>query len=422
MIENEAAGIHRRSGGSEHGAAYAVDSGGRVDSGSPVATLRSLLEVDPYPVYAQLRQVGRVFWQDELRHWVVTRHAEADTILRDPRFSANRSRWEGYRPPPGQEAPSPMMTDVDPPDHTRLRNLVQQAFTPRTVEQMRARVSAYASELLAAARARGEVDLVEALAYPLPVLVIAALLGVPSEDREEFQRWSADMADSMDPTTHGPGSESGGEARNQLRRYLAGIVERRRREPQDDMISRLVAAEEQGDRLSEDELLDMCVLLLAAGHETTVNLIGNGVNALLDHPEELARLRAHPELMESAVEEFLRYDSPVQMNSRVPIEDVTLAGSTLRAGQMILVLVGSANRDPDEFPDPDRFDVARGSSRHLAFGRGIHFCLAAPLARMEAQIAIAHLLESAPGLRRAGEPTRRPNPVFRGLASLPVAL
>src|SRR2546423_2110792 len=275
-----------------------------------VASITSMLEVDPYPVYAQLRAAGRVFWNPELRHWVVTRHREADLILRDGRFSANRSRWEGYVPPPGQDRPSPMMTDVDPPDHTRLRNLVQLAFTPRVVEQLRPRVSAFADELLSGLAGRGEVDLVEAFAYPLPVLVIADMLGVPAEDSDRFQRWSADMADSMDPTTHGPGSESGGAARNELRRYLAGITEERRREPREDLISRLVAAEEDGDRLSGDELLDMCVLLLAAGHETTVNLIGNGVNALLDNPDQLRLLRERPELMETAVEEFLRYDSP----------------------------------------------------------------------------------------------------------------
>jgi cytochrome P450 len=387
-----------------------------------VDAITTMLQVDPYPVYAQLRSLGRVFWHPELRHWVVTRHHEADFILRDSRFSANRSRWEGYAPPPGQDRPSPMMTDVDPPDHTRLRNLVQQAFTPRVVEQMRARVSAFADELLAAAAGQGEVDLVEALAYPLPVLVIADLLGVPAADRARFQRWSADMADSMDPTTHGPGSASGGAARNELRRYLAGITEERRREPREDLISRLVAAEEDGDRLSNDELLDMCVLLLAAGHETTVNLIGNGVNALLDHPDQLGLLRERPELMESAVEEFLRFDSPVQMNSRVPVEDVEVGESTLRAGQMVLILVGSANRDPEEFAEPERLDVSRGANHHLAFGRGIHFCLAAPLARMEGQIAIGRLLERFPDLRRAGTPTRRPNPVFRGLATLPVAL
>jgi pimeloyl-[acyl-carrier protein] synthase len=387
-----------------------------------VDTIMSGLQVDPYPVYEQLRSAGRIFWMDELRHWVVTRHREADLILRDPRFSANRSRWEGYVAPPGVDRPSPMMTDVDPPDHTRLRNLVQQAFTPRVVDQMRARVSAFADELLAAAAGSDEVDLLEALAYPLPVMVIADLLGVPSSDRESFQRWSADMADSMDVNTHGPGSESGGAARRELRRYLGGITEERRRQPQDDLISRLVVAEEQGDRLSNDELLDMCVLLLAAGHETTVNLIGNGVNALLDDPDQLQLLRERPELMESAVEEFMRYDSPVQMNSRVPIEDVEISGCTLRARQMVLILVGSANRDPDEFADPDRLDVSRGVNRHLAFGRGIHFCLAAPLARMEAQVAIGGLLARFPDLRRAGTPTRRPNPVFRGLATLPVAL
>jgi pimeloyl-[acyl-carrier protein] synthase len=387
-----------------------------------VDTIRSLLEWDPYPVYAQLRSIGRIFWQDELRHWVVSRHSEAYAILRDSRFSANRSRWEGYQAAPGQRERSRMMTDVDPPDHTRLRNLVQQAFTPRVVEDMRSGVSDFADDLLAGMAGRGEVDLIKALAYPLPVLVIAALLGVPSEDRERFQRWSAEMADSVDPTTHGPGSEAGGEARNRLRRYLGGIAEQRRRQPKDDMISRLAAAQEQGDRLSKNELLDMCVLLLAAGHETTVNLIGNGLNALLDHPDELERLRARPELLESAVEEFLRYDSPVQMNSRVPTEDVELAGCTLRKGQMILILVGSANRDPEEFADPDRLDVGRGTNRHLAFGRGIHFCLAAPLARMEAQVAIGRLLQRFPNLRRAGDPIRRPNPVFRGLATLPVSL
>jgi cytochrome P450 len=265
-------------------------------------------------------------------------------------------------------------------------------------------------------------DLIADLAYPLPVTVIAELLGVPPIDHEVFQAWSAALVGSLDPIAATERSQRATSALEELRHYLAGIIARRRRAPQDDLISRLVAAEEQGDRLNSEELLQMGVLLLVAGHETTVNLIGNGVNALLEHPDQLDRLRRHPALIQSALEELLRFDSPVQMTHRVAMDDLPLGGNWIRAGQMVMAVLGAANRDPEAFPEPDRLDLARSPNHHVAFGQGIHYCLGAPLARAEGQIAIGRLVARFPTLRRDGEPRRRPNINLRGFESLPLAL
>jgi pimeloyl-[acyl-carrier protein] synthase len=383
--------------------------------------LLPLLQHDPYPFYEQLRSAGPVVWAPSLGRWLVTGHPEIVEVLRDERFSADRRKWKGFEPiiEPGREGARSMLV-VDPPDHTRLRGLVQQAFTPRVVEGLRPRIESLVREALDRAEDRGGMDLVADLAYPLPVTVIAELLGVPVEDRESFRRWSDALVGGLDPVAVSDRRAAVLAARDALATYLQRIIEGRRAAPRDDLLSHLIEAEEQGDRLSGPELVAMGVLLLVAGHETTVNLIGNGVNALLAHPDQLARLRDAPELVEPAVEELLRYDSPVQLTGRVALEELELGGRRVEPGQMVMLLLGAANRDPRVFPHPDRLDLGRAPNPHLAFGRGIHFCLGAPLARLEGQIAIAALVRRFPTLRLAGEPVRRPTVTLRGFASLPL--
>jgi pimeloyl-[acyl-carrier protein] synthase len=379
---------------------------------------------DPYPTYAMVRGMGRLLWIDQIGRWIVTGHAEALALLRHEKLSSDRTRWDGYQLPPGLKRPPGGMFVMDPPEHTRLRTLVQQAFTPRVVERLRPRVEQRVDELLAAGAERGEIDLMADFAGPLPATVLAEMLGIPAELHELFRHWTTTLIETIDPVSHHltETSEEGVKARVNLERCLTDIIEERRQRPQPDVISDLVRAEESGDRLSGDELMEMCVLLTVAGLETTANLIGNGVNALLDNPGQLARLRAEPGLIESAVEELLRYDAPIQLSGRIPVEDVEMFGHTLRKGQMVGIVLGAANRDPAVFADPERLDLARVPNNHLAFGRGIHFCLGAPLARVEGAIAIGALAARFPNLRRAGDPKRRLNPHVRGFASLPVAL
>jgi cytochrome P450 len=310
----------------------------------------------------------------------------------------------------------------DPPDHTRLRALVQKAFTPRMIEQLRPRIIAIVDELLnRIAQRGGQFDLIEDLAYPLPVVVIAELLGVPAEDRATFHDWSADLAASLDPLVSSELAERAMRSRDALHAYFRTIIAERRRAPRADLISALVAVEERGDNLSEPELVVMCTLLLIAGHETTVNLIGNGVLALLQHPDELARLRAAPELIGSAVEELLRFDAPVQLTGRVTTAALTIGGQAIGAGDWVLPLFGAANRDPAQFAEPERLDITRSPNPHIGFGRGVHFCLGAPLARLEGQIAIGRLVQRCKNLALAGTPVRRNQITLRGLRSLPLS-
>jgi cytochrome P450 len=373
---------------------------------------------DPYPLYQRLLASAPVQWNEMLQAWTLVRYADVVGSLTDARFSAERSTGE-------RRAVRSMLTS-DPPDHTRLRALVQKAFTPRMVEQLRPRIIAIVGELLdrlaARSAAAGLVDLIGDLAYPLPVVVIAELLGVPAEDRMKFHAWSSVVAASLDPLVSESVANQVVDAREVLHTYLRGIIGLRRREPRADLISALVAVEEQGDALSEPELVNMCTLLLIAGHETTVNLIGNGMLALLRHPDELLQLRAEPSLLSSAIEELLRFDSPVQLTARIATEPLEIDGRRIEAGQWILPLLGAANHDPAQFPDPEKLDLTRTPNNHLAFGRGIHFCLGAPLARLEGQIAIGALVRRFPNLELAGEPIRRNQITLRGLSSLPVAI
>ena len=375
---------------------------------------------NPYPLYAYLHAAAPVQWNDILQAWTLVRHSDVVSSLTDARFAADRTTqglpFDGY-----QLAKSMLVSD--PPDHTRLRALVSKAFTPRMIEQLRPRIVAVVGELLdRMAERQASVDLIVELAYPLPVVVIAELLGVPAEDRVKFQRWSAVLAASLDPLVSSELMDRVVEAREGLHAYLRGIIAERRRQPRADLISALVEVEERGDVLSEPELVVMCTLLLIAGHETTVNLIGNGVLALLQNPDQHARLREDPSLITSAVEELLRFDSPVQMTGRIAAQPVTFDGHSVEPGQWILPLLGAANHDPNQFRDPDRLDLSRTPNAHVAFGRGIHFCLGAPLARLEGQIAIGALVRRFPKLALAGEPIRRPQITLRGLQSLPVSV
>jgi cytochrome P450 len=314
---------------------------------------------------------------------------------------------------------------MDPPNHTRLRGLVSKAFTPRTVEGLRPKIEAVVEDLLDRQADHAGFDVVSAFAYQVPVLVICDLLGVPAEDRGRFGAWSAALARGLDnlTVTDSEFIMHGNEAAAGLTDYFRQLVAKRRRQPGADLLSGLIAAEEAGDRLSEDELLATCVLLFFAGHETTVNLIGNGVLALLRHPAELQRLRDKPGLIGGAVEELLRYDSPVQRTGRVAEEALELNGRRYQPGDRVSLLVGAANRDPEQFSDPDRLDITRSNAgQHLSFAAGIHYCVGAPLARLEAQIAIGALLRRAPRLRLVTEtPAWRATFVLRGLQALEVA-
>ncbi len=379
---------------------------------------------DPYPTYHRLRADDPVH-RSPLGFWVLTRYEDVVAALRDPRFA--KEAIAAYVAARFGIAPTGIglsMLDRDPPDHTRLRGLVSKAFTPRVVEGLRPHVQEIVDGLLDAAEGRGAMDLIEDFAYPLPVRVICEMLGVPVEDRERFKDWSLAIARGLDALLLPPDSDVGHRsavAREALVQYFRDLLAERRAAPRPDLLSGLIAAEEAGDTLSEQELLATCILLLIAGHETTVNLIGNGTLALLRHPAELRRLRENPGLIGTAVEELLRYDGPVQRTARIPSEDVTIGGRTIAKGEMVMPFIGAADRDPAQFPDPDRLDIGRTENRHIAFGWGIHFCLGAPLARLEGQIAINTLLRRLPRLALATDrPEFRQSLTLRGLGALTV--
>jgi len=390
---------------------------------------------DPYPLYANLRRSQPVFRipipaDVGAGVFLLTRHAEVQQTLKDPRFSADRRNADAVarnrdRFPPellGDESLFRSMLTMDPPDHTRVRGLVSKAFTPRHVAKLRPRIEAITRELLAPAVERGRFDLMAELAAPLPAIVIAELLGVPAEDHPRFREWAREIISvGANVTTTGPDPSRFRRGFDPLAAYLREIIAARRRAPADDLISALVLAQEDRDALTDAELLTTAVLLLLAGHETTTNLIGNGTLALLQHPAELARLRAEPALLRNAIEEMLRFDSPVQGTVRVASEDLSLGGVAIGKGALVVCGIGAANRDPAEFPEPDRFDVAREEIRHLSFGFGTHFCLGAPLARLEAEVAFGALLEACPTLALDAESVEhRTHPVLRGLLALPV--
>lgn len=359
---------------------------------------------NPYPMYKQLRDAEPVHWSELLDMYVLTRYADCVGVLRDQGWSANRqnarNRFAEYFAQEQEQSPMGLaatMLTSDPPEHTRLRGLANKAFTPRVVEKMRPHIQEIVDDLLEAVEGR-QFDLVHDLAYPLPVIVIAEMLGVPSSEREQFKRWSEDIVATLGTLQQDDVNQRGTTAAIAMAEYFQGVIAERRRAPQDDLLSGLIAAEEQGQVLSEDEMLATCILLLVAGNETTTNLLGNGMMALFRHPDQRAKLAANLDLIEPAVEEMLRYDGPVQGTGRVAMEDKDVAGFTVKEGQIAFTIVGAANRDPEAFPNPDTFDIGRSDNRQMAFGHGIHYCLGAPLARVETQIAVRALLQRMPAL------------------------
>jgi cytochrome P450 PksS len=389
-------------------------------------------KANPFPFYARLRAESPVFkvsLPDKQTAWLVTRYDDVVTVFKDERFAKDRlnalTKEQLARQPwmPGFFQPlSRNMLDLDPPDHTRLRALVFKAFTPSLIERMRGRVQQLTDALLDKVQASGRMDLIRDYAQPLPTTIIAEMLGVPVADRHKFQRWSAKL---IAAGASGWGVILAIPAVWMFLRYVRKLIKARRRSPRDDLVSALVQAEEAGQQLSEDELVAMVVLLLVAGHETTVNLIGNGTLALLQHPDQMEKLRGNPGLIKPAIEELLRYCSPVETGTeRFAREDVTIAGVTIPHGEMVFAVIASANRDERYFADPDKLDITREPNKHLSFGLGAHYCLGAALARMEGQIAINTLLRRAPGLRLSVAPETvpwRPGLVLRGLKALPVA-
>jgi cytochrome P450 PksS len=387
-------------------------------------------KADPFPFLARLRAsepVYRTTLPDKTPVWLLTRYDDVNALLRDERFTKNRRRAltnEQQRKlpwtPPMFRPLERNMLDLDPPDHTRLRSLVHKAFTPGLVEQMRSRTQRVADELLDRVMSRDEMDLIKDFALPLPMTIITEILGVPAKDEDKFHRWSQAVVSltSPSPTLRVlPGVWK-------FIRYLRQFFKVRRREPQDDLVSALIKAEEAGDKLNEDELLAMVFLLLIAGQETTVNLIGNGTLALIENPDEMSKLRGDPSLSKPAVEELLRYTAPVLMTSeRYALEKAVVHDVAIPRGEMTLGVIGSANRDETVFDKPNELHITRDPNKHLSFGQGIHFCLGAPLARMEAQIAFTTLLRRLPNLR-LNNPSHslrwRPSMILRGLESLAV--
>jgi cytochrome P450 len=387
--------------------------------------------IDPYSVYARLRAEAPIY-RPPFGGVVLSRYADCVAVLRDPRSSSdfrNSDEFKRFVEANGPEQAAGLVGEtrpflfLDPPDHTRLRGLVNKAFTPKTVEGLRQRIQEIVNDLLDAVATAGEMEVIEDFAHPLPVRVICEMLGVPVEDHETFKQWSRELARSLDPEDFLPPAviERRQKAIESFTQYFAQLIEKRRQDPRDDLISALIAAEEAGDKLSEAELLATCILLLVAGHETTVNLIGNGTLALLRNLDQLALLRDDPLLARNAVEEVLRYDPPVQFTGRVATDDVQVEGVTIPKGQQAVILLASANRDPDVFEDPDTLDITRTDNRHLSFGGGHHYCVGAPLARLEGEIALGTLVQRFDGLHLLTlEPHYKENIVLRGLAALPV--
>ncbi|WP_433089597.1 cytochrome P450 family protein [Dactylosporangium sp. CA-052675] len=380
---------------------------------------------NPHPVYARLRQeapVHPVMLPNGFEVWLVTRYADCKAALTDPRLSKRQGAGDNARQLRTSTS-TPLTKHLlayDPPDHTRLRRLVSKAFTARRIEELRPRVEELSAALIEALRGRDDAELVEDYAVHLPIQVICELLGVPIEDQADFRRWTSVLVSA---SAGGPGVP---EAAAAFLEYLLGLIERKRAAPAGDLLSALIATRDEGDRLNEDELTSMAFLLLLAGHETTMNLISNGMHTLLTHPEAHRRLREDPSLVPAAVEEFLRLESPVETaTTRTATEPVTYGGVTIPAGSMVAISLLAADRDPERFREPGEFVLDRGDNQHLAFGHGIHYCLGAPLARLEAQIAFTDLLAAFPGMRLAVAPQEvvwRTGILIHGPAALPVTL
>lgn len=378
---------------------------------------------DPYPFYHQLRTEDPVH-RSSLGPWLIARYADAHALLRDRRLGRDFGAFLDAQMGPSQlrQMLGRTMLFNEPPDHTRLRTLVSKAFTPRVVEGMAPRIQALVDQLLDRVETAGRIDIVGDLAYPLPVAVISEILGIPVEDDALLRGWSRDFAATLEFVLTPEILERGNAAAHASTEYLQSLIAARRAHPRDDMLTRLIDAEEQGQKLTEDEIISTCLFLFSAGHETTTGLIGNAMLALFRHPDQWRKLASEPGLVRSAVHEFLRYDSSVQMAGRVATADVEVGGRTIAAGDVVVVLLGAANRDPERFADPDVLDVGRANNEPLSFGGGIHHCLGAALGRLEIESAIGTLLRRFPALRPAAEHeplTWRDTVAIRGLQSLP---
>jgi cytochrome P450 len=362
---------------------------------------------NPYPQYHALRRSAPIYFSPAFRGLILSRYADIVPILQDARFGVDRTQARvfqqldlfGALSPDFAATVATTLLMQDPPSHTRLRRLVNKAFTPRVVEQLRGRIQGIVDELIDRIKARGEMALVDDFACPLPVRVIAEMLGVAADDRVEFKKWSDALTVLLDPIQASGGMAPAERAYAELSAYMRNVFAARRQQPRDDLISALVAVEEAGEHLNETELMSLVTLILGAGHETTTNLIGNAVMALLENPTERRRLQDDPALIRTAVEEFLRFDSPIQLTDRVANEDLEVGDHRVRKGDLIGLILGAANRDPEKFPQPDRLDLGRQDNDHIAFSHGVHFCLGAQLARVEAQVAIPGLLAAFPDLR-----------------------
>ena len=385
------------------------------------------LSADPYPHYRRLRESDPVH-RSPFGYWVLTRYADLDVLLRSPHVSSEFHRdatWAKHRGGPD----SPIVTStrmwmlmLDGAAHRRIRALMGRAFTPRAVARLRPRIAAAIADLVDA-MGEGEVDLLEQLALPLPVTVICELLGLPTADRDQCREWTDKIAMVVDPSITPVMAEEMNAAEVEFRAYITEQLDLRRRDPGDDILSLLLAAEVDGERLTDDEIVANVLLMFNAGHETTVNLIGNGMVALLRHPDQLALLRADPSLIGTGIDELARYDAPVQLAARITTADVELASATIPRGSKVMLMYGAACRDPERYPDPDRLDLTREGVKPIAFGGGPHYCIGAPLGRLEASMVITALLGRYPTIDLATEePQWRRNVNFRGLTSLPLKL
>jgi cytochrome P450 len=387
---------------------------------------------DPHPLYHRLRSEQPIAHVEEFDEYILTRWADCEAVLRDPKWSSSPE----HRPIDREGGPSisddmdqvgmKTLLFLDPPDHTRLRRLVSKAFTPRRIEQLREHVAEILDELLADVKPGEPFDVISTFAYPLPLIVICELMGVPLEDRHQFEGWSADATRLLDGDIDEETFNKGIVAAMYFLNYFNSLFEQRRADPKDDLVSGLLAVEEAGDVLTEEELRSIVLLVFLAGHETTVNLIGNGLFALMQHRDQWDRLCADPDgLKERAVEELLRFDGPVHVTGRAAVEDVQLAGETFAKQSQVVVLLAAANRDPERFPEPDRLDIGREDNQHLTFSHGIHYCLGAALARLEGQVVFSTLAKRYPDMQLAApadDIEYRDHFVLRGLKALPVTI
>ena len=389
--------------------------------------------VNPYPTYHRLRSENPIYKSSFGGDWVLTRYEDVKTILRErrvysddrPKSLQEKSKYLQYRDENLQalvDASNKFLFFMNPPDHTRLRRLVSKAFSPVVIERMRSQIQTIVDEFLDKVLSIGKIDIIGDLAEPLPVKIIARILGVPPHDaQDKLHQWASILSRILDPLISLEEYEVMNKAILEFQEYFRNLISQRAKEPQDDLISYLITTRDENEKLSEEEVLSTCMLLFVTGEETTVHTIGNGMLALLHYPGQMEKLKQEPQIIQTAVEEILRYDSPVQMTARIASDKLEIDNQTIQKGEKILLCLGGANRDPAQFPNPDQFDILRQENNHLAFGDGIHRCLGAALARTEAEIAINSLVQQLPNLKLASDKLEwRKNIVLRGLKALPV--